>query len=207
MQKFTLLKYIKQLNHPVFTTGDLSGISGKSLSTTTQRLNFLCRQGVVLKIYRGIWAEITDKPISPYSIIPYLLPLHRVYVSFTTALHLHGIIEQIPQVITLASTAHTKIIHTKTGVFSIHQISPALFDGFDWYNHTGEFLIAEPEKALFDCLYLSVYKKNQFGYFPELHFTKKFSFNKVNKWIEHINDIRTKKLIKTKLQSIKKVLV
>jgi len=200
MPNFSILKYIKQLKHPVFTTNGLAGISGKSLSTTTQRLNFLSRQGVVMKIYRGIWAEITNKPISPYSVIPYLLPCQRVYVSFTTALHLHGIIEQVPQVVTLASTAHTKIISTKIAVFSIHQITPYLFDGFDWYNNTGDFLIAEPEKALFDCLYMSVHKKNQFGSFPELQFHKQFDFRKVSKWIKRINNIRIQKLIELKLK-------
>jgi len=58
--------------------------------------------------------------------------------------HLYGIIEQIPQVITLASTIHTKKISTKIGTFIIYQILPAFFDGFDWYRKTGDFLIAEP---------------------------------------------------------------
>jgi len=38
------------------------------------------------------------------------------------------------------------------GTFSVHQIAPSLFNGFDWYTGGGNFLIAEPEKALVDSL-------------------------------------------------------
>ena len=77
---------------------------------------------------------------------------------------MHGIIEQIPQVVTLASTAHTSTLRTKTGVFSVHQIAPVLFDGFDWYKGEGNFLIAEPEKALADYLYFVALGKRTLHY-------------------------------------------
>ncbi|MFC1646615.1 hypothetical protein ACFL2Y_05525, partial [Candidatus Omnitrophota bacterium] len=168
--KRTLLWYIKQLRRGVFTTHELCVSSGKSASSVVQALNFLEKEGIIFKIYRGIWAEAGNEKLSPYAIIPFLLPRHRAYVSFISALHLHGIVEQIPQMVTLATTAHTKTIYTKMGVFQFHQISPAFFDGFGWYKGTGSFLIAEPEKALVDSLYLSTRRKRQFGFFPELHF-------------------------------------
>ncbi|MDP2910826.1 MAG: hypothetical protein Q8N76_00595, partial [Candidatus Omnitrophota bacterium] len=177
-----ILAFIKQLNRPVFTTHELAYLSGKSLSAVTQALNYLEGQGLVFKISRGVWAEEGNESLSPYRVIPFLFPRHRAYVSFISALHLYGIIEQIPQVITLASTAHTKVIRTKIGVFSVHRIAPSFFKGFDWYEKTGGFLIAEPEKALVDCLYLSGRRKRQFNYFPELRFSKKFSFKKAKKW-------------------------
>ncbi len=186
MAKRPLLVFIKQLRRPVFTTHELAALSGKSLSATTQGLNFLKKEGLIFKIYRGIWAEVGNERLSPYAVIPFLLPRYRTYVSFISALHLYGIIEQIPQVITLASTTHTKIIHTKIGTFSVHQITPLFFNGFNWYRGTGNFLIAEPEKALVDSLYLSARKKKQFGYFPELHFPKTFSFKKVKEWAKKI---------------------
>ncbi len=200
----SILNFIKKLNRPVFTTTELSAISKKSLSNTTQSLNYLQKQGVVLKIYRGIWAEITNKPLSPYSVIPFLFPLHQSYVSFISALHLYGIIEQIPQVINLASTAHTKTIVTKLGTFSVHQIAPNFFNGFDWYKNEGNFLIAEPEKALVDCLYLAGYKKRQFAHFPELRFSKTFSFKKTKEWIENIPNAKIRSFALLKLTTIAK---
>lgn len=202
MSKLSILKFIKELRRPVFTTREIAALSGKSLSTTTQGLNFLQRQGVVFKIYRGIWVEIGSKPLSPYAVIPFLLSGQRAYVSFISALHLHGIIEQIPQVITLASMKHTKIIHTKIATFSIHQITPSFFKGFNWYKEQGSFLIAEPEKALVDCLYLSTRKKKQFGYFPELNFSKTFSSGKVKEWVRIIPNVKVRISVQRKVDKV-----
>lgn len=204
MARQSILVFIKQLHRPVFTTHELAALSGKSLSAATQALNFLQKQGLIFKIYRGIWAESANERLSPYAVIPFLLPRHRAYVSFISALHLYGMIEQIPQTITLASTSHTKIIHTKIGTFSIHQITPLFFDGFSWYKETGSFLIAEPEKALVDSLYLSACKKKQFGYFPELHFPKSFSFKKMTEWVKKIPDSKISSYVREKLDIILK---
>lgn len=195
----SIVGFLKKIKRPIFTTAELSAFSGKSLSTTVQALNYLQKQGAVLKVYRGIWAQVTDKPLSPYSIIPFLFPRHRAYVSFISALHLYDIIEQIPQVITLASTSHSRIIVTKLGTFSVHQIAPPFFAGFDWYKNSGDFLIAEPEKALVDCLYLSACKKKQFSYFPELHFPQSFSFKKAKEWIKKIPNSRARTFASKKL--------
>jgi len=202
MSKLSILKFIKELRQPVFTTQEIAHFSGKSLSATTQGLNFLQKQGVIFKIHRGIWAEVRNKLLSPYSVIAFLLSGQRAYVSFISALHLYGIIEQIPQVITLASMKHTKIIHTKIAAFSIHQIAPSFFKGFKWYKEQGDFLIAEPEKALVDCLYLSVHKKRQFGYFPELNFSKTFSFRKAKEWVRIIPNVKVRISVRRKLDKI-----
>jgi len=201
MNRQSILVFIRKLKRPVFTTYELSTLSGKSLSTTTQALNFLQREGLIFKICRGVWAEVGNE-VSPYAVIPFLFPKHRAYLSFISALHLYGIIEQIPQVVTLASTAHTKIIRTKIATFSIHRITPLFFDGFNWYKGTGSFLIAEPEKALIDTLYLSSCKKKQFRYFPELYFPKSFSFRKAKEWVDKIPDAKIRSYVQKKLETL-----
>ncbi|PIU28971.1 MAG: hypothetical protein COT09_03265 [Candidatus Hydromicrobium americanum] len=203
MVRQSILTFAKKLNRPVFTTREAAMLSYSSLSNASQMLNILERKGLVFKVARGIWAETGNERLSPYSIIPFLLPKNRAYVSFISALHLYGIIEQIPQEINLASTIHTKKIHTKVGTFFIHQISPSFFDGFDWYKGNGNFLIAEPEKALIDSLYLSARKKKQFSYFPELYFHKSFSFKKASKWIEKIPDSRIQSSVEKKLAELR----
>ena len=207
MVRQSILTFAKKLNRPVFTTREAAMLSDSSLSNASQMLNILERKGLVFKVARGIWAETGNERLSPYSIIPFLLPKNRAYVSFISALHLYGIIEQIPQEMNLASTIHTKKIHTKVGTFFIHQISPSFFDGFDWYEGNGSFLIAEPEKALIDSLYLSARKKRQFSYFPELYFPKSFSFKKASKWIGKIQDSRLKSSVTKKLIEIKNLKV
>lgn len=202
VEQKSILSYVKLLRRPVFTTFELAAISGKSLSATTQALNYLQSQGVIFKIYRGVWGEAGSDRISAYTIIPFLFPRQRAYVSFISALHLYGIIEQIPQVITLASTTHTKMIKTSIATYVVHRIAPSFFDGFKWYKETENFLIAEPEKALVDSLYLSARKIKQFRHFPELHFPKSFSFKKAKKWVRRIDDSRIRVYVQKKLDEI-----
>lgn len=202
MSKHSIMSFIRKLDRPVFTTHELSALSGKSLSTVTQSLNYLRKVGLILKIYRGIWAEAKYQQLSPYTVVPFLLPSHRAYVSFISALHLHGIIEQIPQEITLASTCHSKRVTTGIGAFSIHRITPLFFKGFGWYKGTGSFLIAEPEKALVDSFYISACRKKQFGFFPELHFPKSFSMRKVKDWVKKIPDVKIRSYVLKKANSI-----
>lgn len=194
--------FIKKLDRKVFTTHELAAVSGKSKSTVVQSLNRLVRQGLLMKVYRGVWGESGAKGLSVFDVIPCLFPRQRVYVSFITALHLHGMIEQIPQVITLASTSHTRTIRTKAGVFSVHQITPRFFDGFDWYKGEGSFLIAEPEKAFIDSLYLSGRKKKQFGHFPELHIPPEFSFKKATRWAKRISEEKIRRYVLERLKAM-----
>lgn len=201
MKKHSIFIDIKKLNRAVFTTGDLCRLAGKSASTVTQSLNNLVREGILVKVYRGVWAD-KSKSLSPYAAINSLFSSQRVYVSFTSALHLHGIIGQIPQGITLASIGHSKRLFTALGSFSLHKVSADFFKGFDWYRGGDAFLIAEPEKALIDCLYLSTRKKNQFGHFPELDFSRKFSFKKADFWIKKITDPNIGKKVREKYATL-----
>ncbi|MBI5244066.1 MAG: hypothetical protein HY922_10390 [Elusimicrobia bacterium] len=197
-----LWKYIRQLKRPIFTTRELSALSGKSLSSVTQALNCLERQGLVIKLCRGVWGEAGNEQMHSFAAVPFLFPRSRAYVSFISALHAHGIIEQIPQFVTLASTTHSRKIRTKLGVYSVHQIAPSFFRGFDWYKGTGSFLMAEPEKALIDGLYLSTRRKKQYAEFPELFFTSSFSFKKAEYWAKEIPDNRIRAGVIKKLKAI-----
>ncbi|MCK9583231.1 MAG: type IV toxin-antitoxin system AbiEi family antitoxin domain-containing protein [Endomicrobiales bacterium] len=201
-KQLIIIECIKKLNRPIFTTREITDLSGKSASNVTQTLNYLAQHNAIKKLHRGVWGEVTSKLISPYMLIPHLFTSTRVYVSFLSALHLHGIIEQIPQTITLASTTHTKKIRTAIGVFAVHQILPEFFSGFDWYKGTVSFLIAQPEKALADCLYLYTKKKKQYGHFPELNLKKPFRIQKVIEWIEKIPDQKSIVAAKAKLNEI-----
>lgn len=177
----SLAAHLAALDRPVFNVRELAAVSGRSGSVVSQGLAFLGRQGLAFKVSRGIWAAGGGAP-SPYAVVPYLMPKQRTYVSFTSALHLYGIIGQIPQTVTLASLAHSRELRTNAGVFVVHRLSPGMFAGFGW-NKNDSCLIAEPEKALADCLYLSGLRKRQFSHFPELNFPGNFSFKKVRVWL------------------------
>ena len=202
MLRRSVLADIQRIRRPIFTTFELARLSDRSASATTQALRHLEKQGVIEKIYRGIWGLAGSERLSAASVIPFLFPRTRAYVSFISALHLYDIIEQIPQVMTLASPSHTKTIRTRLGTYSVHRIAPSFFAGFRWYKDEGRFLIAEPEKALVDSLYLSSRKKRQYGYFPELHFPRTFSFRRAREWAGRIPDVRIRKNVEKKLAAI-----
>jgi len=202
MLRRSVLADIQRIRRPIFTTFELARLSERSASATTQALRHLEKQGVVERICRGIWGLAGSERLSAASVIPFLFPRTRAYVSFTSALHLYDIIEQIPQVMTLASPSHTKTIRTRLGTYSVHRIAPSFFAGFRWYKDEGRFLIAEPEKALVDSLYLSARKKRQYGHFPELHFPRTFSFRRAREWAGRIPDVRIRKNVEKKLAAI-----
>lgn len=86
----------------------------------------------------------------------------------------------------------------------VHKISPKYFFGFDWYKGTENFLIAEPEKALADCLYLFTRKKKQYGYFPEINLGKPFDIKKAGEYLRRIPDKNARALAQSRLREIYK---
>lgn len=75
------------------------------------------------------------------------------YISFETALNFHGVLSQFPYEITSATSRKTAVKKWGGVLYSYTHIKPDLFFG---YSRKGGALIAEPEKALLDQMYLAV---------------------------------------------------
>ncbi|MBI2995539.1 MAG: hypothetical protein HYY52_02385 [Candidatus Melainabacteria bacterium] len=73
------------------------------------------------------------------------------YISFEYALNYYGLIEQVPQVITLATTNKHKFIYSGPYTYEYTKIKKELFFG---YERIKGYYIALPEKALLDTVYL-----------------------------------------------------
>lgn len=186
MKRMSIAQAVRAVGRPIFTTGEIARLAYTSPSVTTRVLGSMARRGALRRVVRGLWAESDDPRFSAHALVHYLAAGNRAYVSFLSALHLHGIIEQIPQIIYAATTGHTKVQKTTFGTFSFHRLHPAFFGGFDWYGENRDFLIATPEKALVDSLYLSTRRGRRFGYFPELGFARTFSFRRAEEWVRRI---------------------
>ncbi|MBN1127384.1 MAG: hypothetical protein JXA71_00250 [Chitinispirillaceae bacterium] len=201
----SVLEAIGTIDRPVFSTAEIHAIRGGSLSSIVQSLSHLERQGVVMRVRRGLWMGTFGpgrEKINPYFLAQHLVKGGPAYVSFTSALHIHGIIEQIPQSITVASTTHTRKITTAIGTFQIHRIAPSFFKGYDWSAGSGSFLIATPEKALVDCLYVSSRRNRRYSYFPELHFPRTFGKKRAWNWVKRIEDKRIGAHVAAKLEQL-----
>jgi len=75
-----------------------------SVGAASQALRSRERQGVLIRVARGVWCVPSDPRFNRFLLVNYLNGAHRAYVSFVSALHLHGIIEQIPHVVYAAAT-------------------------------------------------------------------------------------------------------
>jgi predicted transcriptional regulator of viral defense system len=185
-----MLEALQTIGRPVFATREIAALSGASVASTTQSLGRLERRGLVTAVRRGIWCSPRDPRFSRFALVPFLAGTHPAYVSFVTALHLHGRIEQIPQVIEVATTGHPRVVATPVGSFEFHRIAPDFFAGFDWYGDRRDFLIARPEKALVDCLYLSSRRGKRFRYVTGLDLGEGFDRRAAWIWVDRIRDRR-----------------
>lgn len=176
------------IGRPVFTTREIAALRGASISATSQGLSRLEAKGLLSKPTRGIWCVPYDPRFSRLSLVPYLAGSHPAYVSFVSALHLHGLVQQIPQVIYAATTGHSRVRQTPLGTFSYHRISPEFFLGYGWYGDGHSFLVADLEKAVVDSFYVSSRKGNRFSFFPELDLPQSFSWLRAREWVERIRD-------------------
>jgi hypothetical protein len=188
----------------VFFTKEIADLSGGSTSVATRVLTRMARDGFIQRVVRGLWCVPSDPRFSRFTLIHYLSRGHPSYLSFLSALHLHGLIEQIPQTVYAATTGHTRLVNTVIGGYSFHRIAPTLFGGFDWYGEQRNFLVATAEKALVDSLYLSSRKGQRFRFFPEIEIPPGFSFPKAQQWVERISDPLIKTYVIRHLDDLRK---
>jgi predicted transcriptional regulator of viral defense system len=194
---------VRAARRPVFTTREIAALRGSSLSGASQSLRRFEKQGLLAQPARGVWCDPSDPRFTRFSLVPFLAGGHRAYVSLLSALHLYGMIEQIPQVVYAVTTGHTRTVETGLGAFSFHRIQPALFAGFDWHGPGRDFLIATPEKALVDSLYLSSRKGRRFRFFPEIDLGTRFRLREARRWIRRIRDPRIRRHAADRLEALR----
>lgn len=195
---------IQLVDRPMFTSREITTLSGVSLAATSRALERMESRGQIRRVRRGLWCIPRDPRFSPFALVHFLAGSHQAYVSLLSALHLHGQIEQIPQVVYAATTGHGRLVRTPVGAYSFHRIHPEFFTGFDWYGGKRDFLVATPEKALVDALYLSSRKGKRFRFFPEMDLGKSFSMRKAVLWARRIRSARIQNYVLTNLRRLSK---
>ena len=182
MSGVAALARLRRLGKPVVTTVEAGLALGASSSSASHALRRLEQAGLVQRVRHGLWA--VDPPIEPLLLPEFLTSPLPAYVSFQSALFLHGMISQIPEVIYVASLAQTRRVRTRLGTFSIHRVAPSFFGGFV----TGEsgVRLATPEKALLDALYLVPARSRLFALLPELELPVRFDRAEARRWLARI---------------------
>lgn len=181
MRPTDALGSLLQLRRPIIGTREAAVRLGLSTSRASQLLRSLEESGLVRRLHHGVWALRPD--IDPFSVPPYLTAPLPAYVSFWSALARHGMIEQVPRQIFVASLDRTRQVMTTVGSYSIHHLAPELFGGFDGSEEAG--YVATPEKALFDVIYLRAPRGGQMV-LPELEIPEGFKEDTLAMWVSRI---------------------
>lgn len=182
----------------VFRTADAAALLSMSVIASAKILSRLAKQGLLVKVCRGLW---TWPEVDPNLLPEYISAPSPSYLSFQTALLSHGLISQIPRVIYAATLGRARRVQTPLATFSLHHVPPELFGGFESHGVHG-VKMATAEKALFDFVYLMPTRSRLFAKLPELALPKEFDARKLKPWISKIPSLQRRQLVKKAIAEI-----
>ena len=119
--------------------------------TTKYFLEEQTKQGLFMRLKRGIYALRTDRPSEEEVANALYRPS---YISFEYALAYYNLLPEMPYQVTSATTKPTRLFTTDHISFSYYTIKREAYTGYSLVNiNEKSFLIADREKALVDYLY------------------------------------------------------
>jgi hypothetical protein len=119
------------------------------------------KRGLVIRLKRGIYAlNKRDRRVNFSRFFLANQLLWPSYVSMESALSYYGLIPEAVADVTSVSTKKTSRFTNTIGRFIYQRVKPDAFRGYRTYKDEAglECLIAEPEKAVVDFLYLNLRK-------------------------------------------------
>lgn len=153
---FKLLQKLESFKKPFFTIGDLEKIFKAKRKSLRVSLARLVKSGMLSRLRRGIYI-LSTKPVEADKIAAQVF--QPSYISFESALSRYGILSQVPYTVTLASPRLSLSAQFGNMAVEIRRIRKDLFSD---YTLKDGVLIASPEKALVDMLYLVSLGKSSF---------------------------------------------
>ena len=198
MKSIDALTKLKKLGQSFFKTSDASVCWQVPNAHASKILSRLMEAGQIAKISRSLWAIGTADPLEAAI---HLSAPQPSYISLQTALFFHGIISQIPTITYAVTTGRTRKINTSIGRISFHHVSPDFFFGFKVFG-SKNILMAEPEKALIDILYLKPARSRLFQALPEVTFSKEFSRKRAQKIVGTIHSCCRRTLVQNGLKKM-----
>lgn len=131
-----------------FTVADLEKILGMGRESLYVTLNRLVKSGVLIRLRKNVYTLFTEMPDVEKIANELYFPC---YLSFKSALSQHGILSQIPYILTFATTKPSKKMEIGNFEVEFRHLKNNLFFGYILENGKN---IATPEKALLDELYI-----------------------------------------------------
>jgi len=175
---------------PTLTTGEAAAALRISTSAASRLLSDLATHGLARRVRHGLWVLGND-PVDPRRLAEEVTRPYPAYISFTSALNFHQLIDQLPRDISVASLDRSKRVRTAMATFVVHHLPPHLFGG--WVEMDG-IKLANPEKALFDLCYVSAVHGGRPPRIPELEPPKAFDRADLDRWLERVGSPRLRTL-------------
>jgi predicted transcriptional regulator of viral defense system len=193
------LTSLAAMNAAVFDTGDAAARLHLTNAYASQVLARLAAARQLVRLRRGLWAfpDRVDRLSLPGRLTA---PLPS-YVSLQSALYFHEMISQVPAITYAVSLARARRFGTPLGDVSIHHVAPGFFFGFADASGQG-VLMASPEKALVDFLYLSPARSMLFRALPELELPRGFSGRRAYAMTNRIESSRRRKMVAQLLERV-----
>jgi predicted transcriptional regulator of viral defense system len=152
-----------------------------------------------VRVARGRWALAGQ--LEPFGLPEALTAPTPSYVSLYSALHHHGLIEQIPEVIYAVTLGPTRTVSTPIGTVSLHHVVPRFYTG---YEVTGPAAIklATMEKALVDVFYFTPARSRLFTALPEIDWPQRFSVQRARSYLRLIESPRRQAMVARRLAQV-----
>ena len=154
---------------PVFSKTDVMLAGGKIFD---YQLTRWVKRGYLLKLKNGIYAFSKDyDKIKGEEVASALY--QPSYLSLESALSSYGFIPEMVYSYTSVTAKINRTFDNKFGHFIYRHVKSELFWGYrEVKTDAGRYLIAEPEKAVLDYLYLNLSKINSGSDFENLRFNE-----------------------------------
>ncbi|MEN6432706.1 MAG: hypothetical protein WA096_13305 [Smithella sp.] len=184
---------MKTIQAPYFSRGDHL-LDGQKLFD--YQISLWVKKGNLLRLKNGMYAFAKDKEkIKGEEIASFLY--EPSYLSLESALSWHGFIpEMVYAYVSLTARINRKFTNT-FGTFLYRHIKPELFWGYtEIKTEHGHYLLAEPEKALLDYLYLNLSKIRNEADFDNVRFNMDMIKEKLNadKFLKYLSAFDVKKM-------------
>lgn len=147
LKKIDVYRVLQSSELALFSKHDIQQLFDIPNENTAYKLIGRLEQGNVLqRLKPGIY-QLTDAKTHDFVLANHLY--RQSYISLESALSRYGLLGQFPFVVTSVTTSRSRAIETNKSFEYVH-IAPHLYFGFV---KEEDYLIATPEKALFDALY------------------------------------------------------
>ncbi len=176
---------LNQIDNFYFSTDEISRVLSISKDSARVAASRYAKKNVITRCKRDLYILTSRIPFLTEEELFQLANLIQTpsYVSLTSALAYYNLTTQQPrEFIESIALKRTQIKRVASFEFSYNLVKTAMYKGFVLKNN---FFIAEPEKALADCIYLTALKRYNCD-FDGIHF-ENISRKKVSALLDQSN--------------------